>query len=87
MNKSLDIQREILLINLRAQRLVMAGAAPAVGAGDSTYPRSAVLQFVLRRPQLCLWVLGECVPFILGRVMRRARKRRERKRRRKHNQS
>jgi len=79
MKKSLQLQHEILLLRLQAQRLVFMQAMPKdTPLVDSIKPRSAVMRFILRRPQLCLWAVGEGLPFLLSHLSLRRKKRRDR---------
>jgi hypothetical protein len=64
--KALSIRRELLLVDLHAQRQLLAVRSDPVLAGRSFHARSATMRFILRRPHLCLWAIGELLPFVLG---------------------
>lgn len=75
MKNSLQIQHEILLLQLQAQRLVFMQHTPEAPLLLAIKPRSATMRFILRRPGLCLWILGESLPFVMRALRARQRKR------------
>lgn len=81
MSKSLQVQHEEILKRLRAQRLAIVSQGLTAAAADHYNPRSVTMRFILRRPELCLWLVGEIVPFFLNRFVGSAAKRKARARR------
>lgn len=77
MSKRLRMRREILLIGLQAQRQIILELTPPKANDAAFYPRSATMQFILQRPRLWLWVVGEGLPYVLNRFMKRDHRRRE----------
>ncbi len=66
---SLKIQRETVLATLHARRLEFTEPAVPESTTDADFfpgaPRSATMRFIVNHPALCMWVVSECLPFVL----------------------
>ncbi len=61
----LKVKREILLMKLQAGRAEYTEPVVREKSLDRDEPRSATMRFIVRHPALCMWVVGECLPFVL----------------------
>lgn len=67
--------RDRLLIHMHTRRQLMRVSSVPGIAIQSGNARSATMRFILHRPHLCLWVLGEVVPFLFSKMPGKAGKR------------
>lgn len=68
---SLKAQRELLLLELQAIRIVEIESLAYKDTLSLYKPSSATMRFILQHPALCLWVADECLPALLSVIRRR----------------
>lgn len=66
--KELVARRELLLLEIQVQRQLLAVRNVPLIAGVPFNARSATMRFILCRPHLCLWAIGEIVPFLFSKL-------------------
>jgi hypothetical protein len=65
-SSELIARRKLLVLEMQIQRQLIAVASVPMIAGKPVYARSVTMRFILNRPHLCLWALGEFIPFLVS---------------------